>query len=297
VPRLVSERRLSAAIALNRATMSLARVLGPALGGVLIATIGVAAAYGVDALTFVASFVTLALLPPVPSVNTARQASWRMVAQGLAYVKATPTVLAAFVVDLDAMVFGMPTSLFPILALDVFHVGSSGLGLIAAAPSFGGVVGLALSGWVHHVRRQGRLVIGAVAIWGLAISVFGMVGFLPLALVLLAIAGAADVISAIVRATIIQTVTPDRLRGRVSALNTMVVGSGPKLGAVESTAVAAVSSASASVVTGGLLCLLGLAFVARWSREFMAYDSASAVVIEADAPAPVSSPGLAAVAD
>lgn len=284
VPRLVSEERLGAAIALQRATMSLARVLGPALGGVLIASVGLAAAYGVDALTFVASFVALALMPPVPAAGHSQQGAWRMVAEGLAYVKSTPTVLAAFVVDLDAMIFGMPTSLFPILAIDVFHMGSTGLGLLTAAPSFGSIVGLALSGWVHRVRYQGRLVFAAVGAWGVAITLFGLVKAMPLAMLLLAIAGAADVISAIVRATIIQTVTPDRLRGRVSALNTMVVGGGPKLGAVESTAVAAISSAPASVVSGGVLCLLGLAAVARWSREFLAYDSRRAVELPVTAP-------------
>jgi hypothetical protein len=140
------------------------------------------------------------------------------------------------------------------------------------------------------------VVFGAVAVWGVAITLFGLMRSLPLAMLLLAIGGGADVISAIVRATIIQTVTPDRLRGRVSALNTMVVGGGPKLGAVESTAVAAISSASASVVSGGLLCLVGLGVAARWSREFLAYDAAHTGAFAVAEPPPAVAPSAVTAA-
>jgi MFS family permease len=290
IPRLVSRERLAPAIALNRATMSLARVAGPALSGTLIASVGLTAAYGVDAVTFVASFASLALIAKVPPAAEAKRPGWSAIKEGFDYVRRTPVVFSAFIIDLDAMVFGMPTSLFPILALDVFHVGAVGLGLLTAAPSFGGIVGLVTSGWIGHTRWHGRVVIASVAIWGLSIALFGLAPTLPLALALLVIAGGSDVISAIVRATMIQVMTPDRLRGRVTALNSMAVGSGPKLGAVESTSVAAFSSAQFSVISGGLLCLAGLVFVIRYCPRFLAYDTATAAPEEAEPEAPAAMP-------
>jgi MFS family permease len=272
-PRMVDRERLSAALAIHRATQSLARVLGPAFGGILIAALGVPAAYAADAVTFVASFATLLAISQVPPLERMAQSGFSAIREGLAYVRRAPVVLSAFVVDLDAMIFGMPTALFPILALDVFHIGPAGLGLITAAPSAGAIIGLLTSGWVHRVRFQGRVVLAAVAVWGLAISLFGLVGYLPLALLLLALAGAADVYSAVLRATIIQLGTPDRLRGRVSSLNSMVTTSGPKMGGLESTTVAALTSAQFSVVSGGLLCLLGLAFAIRRFPELVNYDA------------------------
>jgi MFS family permease len=273
LPRMVDRERLSAALTLHRATQSLSRVLGPAFGGVLIASMGLPAAYAVDAVTFVASFVTLLAISRVPPMERAPQSSFAAIGEGLRYVRRVPVVLAAFVTDLDAMVFGMPTALFPILALDVFHVGPAGLGLITAAPSAGAVAGLLSSGWVHHTRYQGKVVLACVAVWGFAIAAFGLMTWLPLALLLLAVAGAADVYSSVLRATMVQVITPDHLRGRITALNSMVTTSGPRLGGLESTLVAAVSTARFSAVSGGLLCVLGLAAIIRLYPEFVAYDA------------------------
>jgi MFS family permease len=172
------------------------------------------------------------------------------------------------VIDLDAMIFGMPTSLFPVLALDVFHAGPTGLGLLGAAPAVGALLGALLSGWVSSVRRVGQAVIVAVAIWGVAITLFGLSTFsFLLALVFLAVAGAADVLSAVFRSTIVQLTTPDELRGRVSSIHILVVTSGPRLGDIEAAAAAAVIGAQASVISGGILCVLGVAVVARLFPE------------------------------
>jgi MFS family permease len=162
------------------------------------------------------------------------------------------------------MVFGMPTSLFPALALDVFHAGPTGLGLLAAAPSVGALLGAVLSGWVSRVRRVGLAVIVAVGIWGVAITLFGLSVFsFPLALFFLAVAGAADVLSAVFRSTIVQLAAPDQLRGRIASIQFLVVTSGPRVGDIEAAAVASVVGAQASVISGGVLCLLGLAGVVR----------------------------------
>ena len=168
----------------------------------------------------------------------------------------------------------MPVALFPVLALDVFHAGPRGLGLLASAQALGAVLGLLTSGWVAHVRSQGRIVFFAVAVWGLAFTLFGLTPIFPVALALLVVAGGADAISSMVRWTVIQLSTRDELRGRVTSLNSMVVFGGPRLGDIESTTVAALTSTQISVVSGGLLCLLGVGIVARWLPQLAAYDSA-----------------------
>jgi MFS family permease len=181
-------------------------------------------------------------------------------------------ILSTFVIDLNAMIFGMPTALFPALALDVFRVGPAGVGFLGAAPALGAVIGALLSGWVSRVVRVGRAVVVAVGIWGLAIAGFGIATFsFPIALVCLAIAGAADSISAVFRNIIVQFETPDELRGRVMSIHSMVVTSGPRIGDIEAASVASVVGAQASVVSGGLLCVLGVVWVARAFPELGAY--------------------------
>jgi hypothetical protein len=161
------------------------------------------------------------------------------------------------------MVFGMPRALFPALAAGTFAVGPRGLGLLYAAPAAGALLAALSSGWIGHVRRQGMAVMASVVAWGLAIAVFGLVpgDLFWLALVLLAVAGAADVVSAVFRNTIMQQVAPDQLRGRMAALHIAVVTSGPRLGDAESGLVASATSVSFSVVSGGVICIAGVALM------------------------------------
>ena len=271
VPRLVPRERLPAAIALNQLGFQAMAVAGPALGGILIATVGVAAAFAFDAVTFVAAIVAVLLIAPIPPAPGAARPSIATVKEGLRFVRRRRIVLSTFVVDFVAMVFGMPTSLFPALALDVYGVGAAGLGLLAAAPAAGALVGAALTGWVGRIRRPGRAVIVAVAGWGLSITAFGLSAWFPLALLFLAMAGAADVFSAVLRSAIVQLETPDEIRGRVVGVHILVVTSGPRLGDAEAAAVAALTSAQFSVVSGGILCLVGLAEVARRFPELRGY--------------------------
>jgi len=171
------------------------------------------------------------------------------------------------------MVFGMPSALFPQLALTVFNTGPAGYGLLNAAPAVGALIGAAFSGWVGSVRHPGRGVIAAVAGWGAAIVAFGLLtASFPLALICLAVAGGADVISAVLRSSIVQLATPDRLRGRLSSIHMLVVTSGPRFGDAEAAAVAAVAGPQFSVVSGGVLCLLGLIVVVRLFPQLMAYE-------------------------
>ena len=268
IPRLVSAAHLPAAIALNQLNYQAASVVGPAIGGLLLATLGLAGAYGADVLTFAASLGALLVIGPLPPVGRVTRPGLAAIREGLRYAADRRVILSTFAIDLVAMIFGMPTVLFPVLALDVFKVGPVGVGLLAAAPGVGAFFGALLSGWVSRVRRTGRAVALAVIVWGLAIAGFGLATFsFPLALFLLAIAGAADVLSAVFRSMIIQLEAPDELRGRVMSIHMLVVTSGPRMGDLEATGVAAVLGAQFSVVSGGLLCLVGVAAVARLFPE------------------------------
>lgn len=268
IPRLVPTERLSAAIALNQLNFQMASIVGPAVGGLLIATVGLAGAYVADVVSFVASFIALVAIRPLPPMLDAARPGLAAIAEGLRFARRRRAILGSFVIDLDAMIFGMPTSLFPVLALDVFKTGAAGFGLLAAAPAAGAFLGALLSGWVTAVTRTGRAVVVAVIGWGLAITAFGLVTFsFPLALACLAAAGAADVFSAVFRSTLVQLETPDGLRGRIMSIHGLVVTSGPRLGDIEAAGVAALVGPQAAVVSGGVLCLLGVVAVVRWFPE------------------------------
>jgi MFS family permease len=281
VPRLVPPERLPSAIALNQLNFQVGSIIGPAIGGLLIATVGLPGAYLADVLSFTASIVGVLAIAPLPPLGPVTRPGLAAIREGLRFAGSHRVVLSTFVIDLNAMVFGMPTSLFPALALDVFKVGPGGLGLLAAAPAVGAFLGALLSGWVSAVRRDGLAVIVAVVIWGAAIALFGLSTFsFALALVFLAIAGAADVLSAVFRSTIVQLETPDELRGRVTSIHILVVTSGPRLGDIEAATVGAVIGPQLSVVSGGILCVAGVAVVARLFPELGAHvvrPSAAAV--------------------
>jgi MFS family permease len=268
IPRLVPPQRLPAAIALNQLNFQTASIVGPAVGGVLIATIGIAGAYAVDVLTFAATLTAIVAIRPLPPLRDAARPGLAAIAEGLRFARRKRAILGSFVIDLNAMIFGMPTSLFPVLALDVFQTGPAGFGLLAAAPAVGSFLAALLSGWVTSVQRTGRAIVLAVVGWGLAITAFGLVTFsFPLALLFLALAGAADVLSAVFRATLVQLSTPDALRGRVLSIHGLVVTSGPRIGDIEAALVASLVGPQAAVVSGGILCLLGVVVVARLFPE------------------------------
>jgi hypothetical protein len=179
---------------------------------------------------------------------------------------------STFAIDLIAMIFGMPQALFPALAVSQFKRGTAVVGLLFAAPAVGALLQAMAAGWVKHVRRQGTAVIWAVIGWGAAITAFGLVGdHLLVALALLAVAGAADVISAIFRSTILQVTVPDRLRGRLSGIHLLVVAGGPKLGDLEAGLVASWMSPTFSVVSGGLACIVGAGALALVYPELRQY--------------------------
>src|SRR5918996_517598 len=275
IPTLVPSNRLSSAIVLNQVLFQFSDVVGPAIGGLILARFGLAWAYGVDVLTFLAALITLAAMRPMPASRAEDEPRGIAALQeGFRYLKGRRVIQSTFWVDLNAMIFGMPRALFPILAAETFHVGPTGLGLLYSAPAAGALVGALSTGWVTHVRHQGRAVLWAVAIWGAAIVAFGLStqGFW-LALGFLAIAGAADVISAVFRGTILQSAVPDRLRGRLSSIHFAVVVGGPRLGDTEAGLVAQLTSPVFSVVSGGAACVVGVAALALLVPQFARYHA------------------------
>jgi MFS family permease len=274
VPNIVTEEQLPAAMALNQVLFTGAMVVGPALAGLIIARLGFAWAYGVDVITSGAAVAGAYLLRPLPPTreNGGESRALADIREGFAYLRRRRVLLSTFLIDLDAMIFGMPRALFPVLALTTFHVGKQGVGLLYAAPAAGALVGALTTGWVGDVRRQGLAVIWAVVLWGAAITAFGLSSrWFWLALLFLAVAGAADVISAVFRGTILQQSVPDALRGRMSAVHIMVVTGGPRLGDFEAGAVAALVSPWFSVVSGGVACVAGAGILALLVPQLAGY--------------------------
>jgi len=274
VPRLVGLEHLPSAIALEQTLFQVSDIVGPAVGGVIIGALGLEWAYAIDALTFLVALGTvLALRPMPPEESEERSGGLEAFRQGFRYLKGRKVLQSTFYVDLIAMIFGMPRALFPLFALEIFDVGPEGLGLLYAAPALGAVLGALTSGWVRHVKHQGRAVLWSVTVWGFAIAAFGLSGSFPLALGFLGVAGAADVISAVFRSTILQSRVPDRLRGRLSAIHIAVVVGGPRLGDFEAGTVAALVTPAFSVVSGGLAVVGGVVLLALLVPQFARYHA------------------------
>jgi hypothetical protein len=246
--------------------------MGPLLAGLLIGTVGFGWTYGLDALSFAAVLYAIWRLPPMPPPEGAARAGVASVLEGLRFLGPRKNLLMTFLVDINAMVFGMPRALFPAIGITWFHGGAGTVGLLAAAPSIGALLGAATSGWAGRIRRQGRAVLVSVTVWGASIVLFGFTRILWLALVLLAIAGAADMVSAIFRNTILQVATPDELRGRLQGVFIVVVTGGPRLGDFEAGAVGSAFGSQVSVVSGGFACMAGVALLAAAYPSFARYD-------------------------
>jgi MFS family permease len=270
-PKLVPDDELLAAIAVEDVVFNLSRVAGPALAGLLIAVVGYAGAYAFDLATFGASLVSIWLLPRLPRIEDAESPSLRSILEGFRLIKREPALLGIFTVDTVAMIFGMPSALFPAFG-DALGGGAGTTGLLYAAPSAGALIASLVSGWMIRVRRQGFGVCVAAAGWGVAIAAFGFATALPLALLMLAVAGAADFISAVLRSTILLQVTPDSMRGRLSGIELAQVAGTPALGNLEAGIVASLVSLRFAIVSGGVLCVAGTAIVAAALPAFRRYE-------------------------
>ena len=272
-PHLVPEDQIVAASNLNGLYSNLGAVAGPALAGLLIAAIGLPLTYVLDVVSFGASLLSIWVLPRIPSDPEADRPGLRSVAEGFRYLKNHRVVLGSFLVDSNAMVFGMPSALFPALAANHFGGGATTVGYLYAAPYAGALLCSLTSGWTSHVRRQGLAVLVAAGLWGAAITVFGLVDSLWLALVFLAIAGGADLVSALFRSAILLSATTESMRGRLAGIEFAQVASAPTLGNVEAGLVASLTSIRFSVVSGGVLCVAGTVVIGLLLPALARYDA------------------------
>jgi predicted MFS family arabinose efflux permease len=258
-----------AAYSLNQVIVNLASVAGPGAAGLLIASVGLSACYWVDASTFVVLMFFTALMKSMPaSGEHTGTRMLRAIGDGWRYVRSHATAQAVYLVDLNAMVFGLPRALFPAVALTLYHGGPRTLGLLYAAPGAGALLMAVLTGWLESIRRQGRLVVLVVMTWGGAITIFGLVHVVWIGLFCLAIAGATDVISTILRNTILQNSITDEFRSRISSVQMAVVTGGPRLGDFESGLVAGLTTTEFSIVSGGIACIVGSLALIRWRPTF-----------------------------
>lgn len=262
VPNLVEPAHLVAAYASMQVVDQIGTVLAPALSGLLIGVLHLGWLFGLVSLTYLGAAGTMLRMRPISRARGARRPGFGPILEGLRYLRGRQELQGAYLIDIDAMVFGLPRALFPALAVSVFHGGAQVLGWLYAAPGAGALLGALTTGWLERVQRQGQAVIIAVAVWGGAVVAFGLVHVLWACLVLLAVAGWADVISAVLRSTILQSSVPDSFRARISSVQIAVVSGGPRLGDLEAGAVASLVSTEFSVVSGGLACILGAAVLA-----------------------------------
>ena len=292
LPAILPEGKMPAALSVRQVSFQTTQIVAPAIGGVVIATLGVTWVYAIDTVTFLAALAALRWIPKVMPENDVYQSPIEAVREGLRYAVKTPLILSIFVIDLIAMIFGMPRAVFPALARHTFGGGAAIVGLLHSSVAVGSLAAALLSGWVKRVRRQGVAVLVAVAAWGAAITLAGLSTFsLALTLIFLAIAGASDVVSAVFRGTMLLEATPDRLRGRVSSLNLMVVIGGPRFGDVEAGLVAGAVGAPASVVIGGLACLLGTGVLAITAPTLRSYRASKTEEPADPSPTPRADPG------
>jgi MFS family permease len=272
IPRVLPLERLPAAAALSQLSFQVAIIAAPVLAGVLIATVGLEAAYGLDALTFLAVLYSVRRLPPMPPEGGGSAIGLRSVIDGLKYAVNHKLIGMIFLVDLNATVLAMPTALLPALADTHFGGGPQTVGYLYAAIGVGGLVAAVLSGPLGHIRHQGRAMLISVAVWGAAIGSVGLTRSLWLAVILLATAGAADIVTTVFRATILQTKTPDEFRGRLNSLDFIVGLGGGNLGNVRAGAVAGLFGPVTSLIAGGAACILGILALST-SKPFRRYDA------------------------
>lgn len=271
-PQLVEEPQFMAASALNSVTSQFGAVGGPALAGILIGYVDLKWIYLGDTISYVGAITAVFLLPRLVAIEDAERPSWESIVAGFRYVRRQPVILGFFLVDTNAMIFGMPSALFPAIAAHRF--GDPALvGYLYTAPAAGALLVSLLSGPLRHIRRQGLGVVLTASLWGVAIAAFGFSEQLWVALLLLALAGVGDQISAILRSVMLYRITPKQVLGRVSGIEFMQVAAAPSIGNLEAGALASVTSLRFSIVSGGLLCVLGCVLLAAAFPALVHYDA------------------------
>jgi MFS family permease len=273
--KIVPLELMSSVSVLNSLRWNVTTILGPSLAGIILARFGATVAYSIDLLTFIASLTAVFLLRAVPkAAQSGERPTLKSVVEGVQYAWRRKEILGTYLIDMNAMFFGMPTALFPAMAA---HFGAGTVGFFYAAPSIGALCATLTSGWTKRVHRHGLYVAIAAALWGVAIILFGLAQNLYLALTCLALAGGFDMISGVFRMTMWNQTIPHHLRGRLAGLEMISYTSGPKLGDAEAGLVAALFSVRTSIVSGGILCVAGTALISALIPQFLRYDGREGV--------------------
>ncbi|HEY0099242.1 MAG TPA: MFS transporter [Pyrinomonadaceae bacterium] len=273
--KIVTPDLMPSISALNSLRWNLTTILGPSLAGIILARFGAEVAYSIDLVTFIASLTAVFLIRATPTPKQLEERpTLKSVVEGVRYAWRRKEILGTYLIDMNAMFFGMPTALFPAVAA---NFGAETVGLFYAAPSVGALLATLTSGWAKHVHRHGLFVSLAAALWGVAMIFFGFADNLYLALFCLALAGGFDMISGVFRMTIWSQTIPHHLRGRLAGLEMISYTSGPKLGDAEAGLVAALFSVRASVVSGGILCIVGTIIISALLPQFLRYDGREGV--------------------
>jgi MFS family permease len=291
IPALVGPSGVAAANALSMTVRQAGVIVGPLLAGILIGLGDLFLAYTVDAVGFLVATTLLRGLPSLsPGVVAGRlriSAAARGVAEGFAFLRTQPVLLMTFVVDLIAMTFGWPQAVFPELSQTRFAASANSLGWLFAGASIGALLMGLSSGWVTRVDRQGAVVLGAIAVWGLAIIGFGFAPALWLAVLCLAVAGASDMVSAVLRTSMLQIAAPEEMRGRMQGVFIVVVAGGPRLGDLRAGALATATSVTVAMVSGGVVIVVAMVVVALVVPSFWLFR-ASRSEARPGSPAPES---------
>ncbi|TDC45385.1 MFS transporter [Actinomadura sp. KC345] len=276
IPRLIDTPLVPAANTLAFTASQFGMLAGPLFAGVLLARWNYAAAYALDAVLFSLALYAALRLPAIPPLgDITGSPGLRSVFDGLRYLATQPVLMMSFVVDIIAMAIAMPRALFPEVA-DTRFGGEGAVGWLFAAIAIGAFLGGLMSGWIGRVHRQGIALVVSIVIWGLAVAASGLAGQLWLVVVLLAVGGAADLVSAVFRQSMLQTYAPDEMRGRLQGVFTVVVAGGPRLGDVRAGATASVAGASVSWVGGGLACAVLVVVAALAVPALLRYDTRTA---------------------
>jgi MFS family permease len=272
IPMLVAREDVTSAFAILTMVSNLGMVVGPAVAGLMIAHGGLAVAYFYDVGSYLVVLVAAITLPPLRPTGGGTAVSVGSIVDGLQYLRHQRLLLSTFLLDLNAMIFGMPKAVFPALGIELFHGDASTVGLLYAAPGAGALVATLLSGWVGRTRRQARALVVCMLIWGVSITVLGFVPVLWIGLLLLAIAGGADIIGGVFRVSILETTTPEDMQGRLGGVFYATAVSGNRIGDGEAGLAADIGGSQFAVWSGGLLSLIGTVVLAWCIPELWRAD-------------------------
>lgn len=278
LPTLVPLEDFPNAVSLGIVVFNSSMIVGPSLAGLLLKFHGPELIYALNAISFIAVIIALLLMSARGRAEAERevaQINFSALREGLRFVWRTPIIVQTMMLDFIATFFASATALLPIFAAEILHVGAGGLGFLAAAPGAGSIVSGLIMARMGVMKKQGKAVLISVAVYGVATIFFGLSRWFWLSLLMLAITGAADTVSTVLRQTIRQLVTPNHLRGRMTSVNMVFFMGGPQLGEFEAGALAAVVGATASVLFGGVGCLIAVGAAGIWAKNLMNYEGES----------------------